>query len=1236
MRLVIDMQGAQGDSQFRGIGRYALSLTQAIIRNQGSHEILLAINGVFSETIEPIRATFDKLLPQENIRVWQGQTPTHHLNSTNQWRRHASELIYEAFLASLHPDVVLVCSVFEGYGDDVVTSIGKLSQTIPTAVIMYDLIPLINKDIYLSHRIAESWYQEKLDHLRRANILLAISESSRLEAIHYLGFPSDACINISAAVEQQFKPKEITPDREEDIRKRYGLKRQFLMYTSGGTDPRKNIEGLIRAYSKMDEQIRFSHQLAIVCNIEASKREALINLANENGLQSDEVILTGFISENDLITLYNLCKAFVFPSWHEGFGLPALEAMSCGRAVIAANKSSLPEVLGRIEALFDPLDVMSIKTKIEQILTDDVFRENLEKHSLKQATQFSWDITAKAALSGIEILHNKNNHEKYPKLAYRPKLAFVSPLPPERSGISDYSATLLPELSRHYDIEIISAQNVICDAWITSNCPIRTIEWFKNNTDKYKRVLYHFGNSPLHQHMFDLLDNIPGTVVLHDFYLSSVISYMDKTGYTTNLWAQTLYKNHGYHILKKRYESFHATNVVTRYPCNLNILNNAQGIIVHSEHSIRLAETWYNKNTSSQWSIIPLLRAPRRKIDKNTARNLVKLNQNDFVICSFGFLDQTKLNDRIIKAWLASALSKFPECILIFVGENHGGNYGKELLSIIDKHRVTDRILITGWTDEQTFHHYLAAADMAIQLRTQSRGETSAAVLDCMNYGLPTIVNANGSMADLRNDAVWKLRDDFNEADLIEALETLWENSLMRERLGVNASHIIKTQHDPRYCADLYMQAIEKNHHRSLKDIPALTEALSHIESPPNDSTEWQKLAEDIAFSINPRIIKQQLLVDISAIVRCDLKTGIERVVRNILQELLEHPPEGFHVEPVYASTEEGYRYARQFTLKFLGCPDDLILPDDPIDFQAGDIFLGLDLQQYIVAAQRHRYKKFREQGVLVKFIVYDLLPIIYPHFFPTSTDKAHQNWLNVITESDGAICISKSVADELTDWVNHYTQPRQRPFTVSWFHLGADIDTSSSSKGLSDDIEPVLNLVQKRLTFLMVGTIEPRKGHSQTLHAFKKLWSEGIDINLVIVGKEGWMTHDLINQLNHDSERGNRLFWFENISDEYLKKIYALSVCLIAASLGEGFGLPLIEAAQLGLPIIARDIPVFKEVAGQHALYFNGKKPDDIANIIKSWLKLYQENAHPKPNGIPWVSWRDSSHELKKQLLDL
>ena len=162
-------------------------------------------------------------------------------------------------------------------------------------------------------------------------------------------------------------PREISKSDEEALRARFGLSRRYVMYT-GGIDFRKNIDGLIEAYAKLSAELRAKFQLAIVCSVHPEERAKISRQAAKCGLRDDELVLTGFVPDDDLVNLYNLCHAFVFPSLYEGFGLPALEAMACGAAVIGSNKSSIPEVIGRQDALFDPSRPADITEALERLL----------------------------------------------------------------------------------------------------------------------------------------------------------------------------------------------------------------------------------------------------------------------------------------------------------------------------------------------------------------------------------------------------------------------------------------------------------------------------------------------------------------------------------------------------------------------------------------------------------------------------------------------------------------------------------------------------------------------------------------------------------------------------------------------------------------------------------------------------------------------------------------------------
>jgi glycosyltransferase involved in cell wall biosynthesis len=399
MRIVIDMQGAQTESRFRGIGRYTISFAQAVVRNRGENEVLLALSALFPDTIELIRAAFEDLLPQENIRVWHAPGPVRECQPGNDDRRHAAELIREAFLSSLQPDVIHITSLFEGYVDDAVTSIGRFDIVTPVTAVLCDLIPLLNpaqylasKPIYLAH------YKQKVEYLRQAQVLLAISEFTRQEGLNELDLPSEKITNISAAIEPCFKPIQFDAVNENTIRKKYRITRPFILYT-GGSDERKNLVRLIQAYAQLPQGLRQSNQLVLVGRMDEFDVAKLKRISHKASLTSDNIVFTGYVSDEDLVQLYNLCNLFVFPSWHEGFGLPPLEAMACGAPVICASTSSLPEVVGLDEAMFNPMDVDAICEKIAQALSDENFNQRLRVHGLQQSTKFSWNETAKRAIA---------------------------------------------------------------------------------------------------------------------------------------------------------------------------------------------------------------------------------------------------------------------------------------------------------------------------------------------------------------------------------------------------------------------------------------------------------------------------------------------------------------------------------------------------------------------------------------------------------------------------------------------------------------------------------------------------------------------------------------------------------------------------------------------------------------------------------------------------------------------
>lgn len=831
------MQGAQTSfSMNRGVGRYTIELAKAMAKNSGEHEILLALNGAFPQTIDAIRAEFDGLLPQENIRVWQQFFDTTIYNPENSSRSKVGEILREGFLNSLEADIIFSTNLQEGLFDAACTSVKILPTNSIICSTLHDVIPLIYPDRYLSDSIIKEWYQGKIEFVKRSDIVLTDSCASRDEINRLLGIPLQNIHIIYPAVNHdKFKPIDIRSDVKDKFLARMNISSPFVMY-AGGNDLHKNLDILYTAFSKISVDILLSHQLVLVGGALKDEGSHYRKRFKKLGI-NDNVVFVGNIADNELLLLYNLCELFIFPSIHEGFGLPPLEAMACGAAVIASSLSSLPEVVGSCDALFDPYDEEDLVRKIEHALTDKKFSATLKEHGILQASKFSWEKSGKSLLKLFEEILKKN-------------------FPPSSNS---------------------------------------------------------------------------------------------------------------------------------------------------------------------------------KKIDANST----------------------------IISHVASISPS---------------------LSIDDK-------------------------------------------------------------------------------DLIAISCSMAETFCMR-----------------------------KNH-------------------------------------------QLRLFVDVSAIIKQDDQTGIQRVTRAICSELIKNF-KNIYVELIYATPHEPEFYsAGTLTNKILGFTLERT-QDELIDFCQGDILLLLDFHPGVAISHRGKIQFLRNKGISVYHVVHDILPVLRPEFFWPELCSEFHEWLITISKSDGAICVSRVVAEEFAEWLKTNTSRNLRPFKIGWFHNGADFKNSMPTCGLPKDAHRVLSILALRPNFLMVGTIEPRKRHSQTLAAFEQLWAKGMDVGLVIVGKQGWNVETLADALNRHSEKGKRLFWLEGISDEYLEKVYAASACLVAASEGEGFGLPLIEAAQHKLPIIARDIPVFREVAGEHAFYFRGKEPDDLADAVHKWLELYKSDQHPKSDNLKWQTWEQSTNQILDNIL--
>lgn len=556
----------------------------------------------------------------------------------------------------------------------------------------------------------------------------------------------------------------------------------------------------------------------------------------------------------------------------------------------------------------------------------------------------------------------------------RPRLAFVSPLPPQRSGIATYATELLTELTAHADIELVAAQDEVRMPPSLAHLPLRSAAWFADHGADYDQVLYQLGNSPLHSHMFALMARHPGVVVLHDFFLGGALVHAQMSGAAPHAWLDALFHSHGY-LAVRASEAATASGqgqVHKDWPGSLPVIEGATRTIVHSRHARQLAADWYGPGATSRIDVIPHPRTPPASFDRAGARAALGIAPDCFLVCSFGFVAPHKLTHELLQAWTGSSLHRERECALVLVGANHDSPYGVEVEALIRRAGPDANIRIAGWTDDDTYRQYLQAADIGVQLRTNAQGESSGAVLDCMNYGLATIVNANGSMAEFPEDAVWRLPDEFTVPELGAALEALRRDSARRQELGRRAVALLDASFRPAKCSRQYLDTLTRARQDTAARHAAWRAALAQVA--PRDEAALQRLAATLADDEAARQpgTRRRLLVDVSDWARPG--AAFDALTAGQLRELLAQEGPGLRVEPVYldhALSPPRYRQARNAVGRLLGL--GWPAQDEPLlEVHAGDIYYAPDAasKALAAAAQAGLLAAWRARGVTVNLLV--------------------------------------------------------------------------------------------------------------------------------------------------------------------------------------------------------------------------------------------------------------------------
>lgn len=1493
-RFAFDLQACQTYGAYqRGIGNYSMGLFDAISK-------VLPASECFS--------IGSKILPHDLPTAVTKRKQHIELSTELDWRDHPAYLggdvetlgaiEYAAQIQAIKPDVIHSSHSFVGLGDHILgpSFVSAVPGQIQSAT-LYDLIPLIYKDHYLSDERTARSYHYQLENLRRFDLLLAISETTKRDAIDHLGIDPARIVNIYGGIAPIFDAPIDSVNANKRSRGRFGLREKFILYT-GGDDHRKNIEGLIKAYARLDAIVRETTSLVIVAKMSEVSLRNHTELLCKLGLNAESVIFTGYVDDDVLVDLYQSCDCFIFPSFYEGLGLPVIEAMRCGAPVIGADTSSIREIIDMPEARFNPGVPDDIARIATRVLTDDDFNAALRNYGRNRSLAFSWRSSALTALEAFdEALARKRERElqiAVENLLPRKRLALFSPVPPTKSGISDYTADFVPFLNRHFDIDLYIFEAACTDQKLCASTRIYNHEDFAAAAKLYDVIVYEVGNSAYHAHMLELMQRHPGVVVLHDGYLSNLLEYLGNTKSNTWDFHRELLYSHG-NAGRKRVFDFTASadqklHPATTLPVTKRVIDSAIGMISHTPFNLELAKLHYPEGWRAPYRIIPQVVANDKLMLRNTVdesqkqllKNKLGFKASTFVISTFGHIADTKRPDLILEAITNSDLLSKADIALVFVGKLAEDPIANKLASEIKRTKLAN-VKITGFVDQSRYNEYLCISDLAIQLRESSRGGTPKSVPDCLALGVPTIINDTTSFKDYPSDVVFKIPDNLEVQTVRNAIECLFLDHEKRNQIAENGYHFIRSENNGTLCAAKFAMAIHEftAKHRlaqvtsysdaltqvlgSLREFveidihqPAITNSFTKTKvvvviepsdnTPSNNkallelirlllhndqssadvtlafqhgnslihATSWlqnsglvleteythqinpQLVLEDydrlvvIATSPNkldhcvqslaldsptPRILKtlllagdavhielsdyvhlideetqiitantnklasdsynatanllisrvveqtptrmikfdrtqsgltpsraklkqdtqleferlptntsttrtasttfgprlvptanssfdqhlmrhigaeeyvlqlvqpfscapqlpanasaaeellgrwhtDRILIDVSHIAQTDLKSGIQRIVRDVVLALYRDDIE--HLEVVAVQIANGQIMEASTWLTRLGLEPNLNGIDGPIQISPNDYLLMLDSSWNTYQDNFLIFDTCRRVGAKIVSVVYDLLPLQIPHCFEQATINIFQRWIhNAIDQSDALVSISKATNDRLQSLIrtkNTATLP-----ALGFWHHGCTFDDS-----LAESVDTQLpDALQQQDFLLMVGTIEPRKMHQQALEALERCWERGSKLKLCLAGKMGWNMEKFTEVLSTHNQLNANLIHIDSPSDAVLQKLYQSAAGLLFLSEGEGYGLPLIEAAHFGLPVLCSDIDSFREIAGENVCYTEADSPKELADDILSWYEKVVQGTAPDISRIQIRSVTESSRAL-------
>ncbi|MDQ6910453.1 MAG: glycosyltransferase [Actinomycetota bacterium] len=794
----------------RGMPRFTQQQLAAVLDIDDASEYVLLCNP--GTDLDLIRGDI-RAAPNVEIRVL---TPTSAIEPSDATALERAE-VYQQWIRDLGIDVFHATTPFN-FEQPLLTDF----DACPMVATLYDLIPLIFPDRYLAGW--DELYMRGVGFLTRASRLLAISESAREDANLRLAYPTEK-INVAFPVADEcFGPLSPEDGRRalRALRNRVRVPEQCVLAVSH-MHHTKNIDNLLRGYALLSDRVRARLPLVMACNLDAGGVRHVRSVATRLGV-GDDLVLTGMVSDEELAGLYNSAAVFVHASRYEGFGLPVVEAMQCGTPVVTTTASSLPEVAGDAAILVDPEDPKGFALAMETVLDDPDLAEAMRQRGFAQARKFNTDRLARVTLETYrKVLNPDDSHARQTPSQDRIRLALWSPLPPQQTGVADYSAELLEGLTERCDVEVFVDGGFMPTTDLLIRHKIHHFSAYERRHAQhpFEVVLYQMGGSLFHLYMFGPLLQHPGIVTLHDL-----------------LWSQVLYTHHELHnkptafraevtyiegpeaarefdaLPRDDAETFDRAlwSFLLEHPMLQPIVTNSLAQVVHFDGAAAEIEAKY---VGARPAVVPMgvsdpARARPLRLEAAAARGRAGLPAEAFVVGVFGIVDPIKRIDACLRA-LPELLSTEPDAILVVAGRPRDPACEQEVRGLAADLGVASHVRILGHLDRRDFDTYLMACDVIVNLRSRYMRHMSATLVRAMAAGKPVIVSDIPDWRFLPDDFCLRTPTSEGEvASLTAHLRRLAGQPDERRRIGDLARAWYETEATLEAMTSSYVDLIER------------------------------------------------------------------------------------------------------------------------------------------------------------------------------------------------------------------------------------------------------------------------------------------------------------------------------------------------------------------------------------------------------------------------------------------